>query len=435
MTALARFLVRRGVRVIVVSAFGDARMDPGSEVLPGVIAIPVKQRRRLLIDLVVSLKKKAAHTGSAIAGEPTPAHARTISILRRLQSRVRSLFFRVAYFVDQHKEWSWRASQAAICAGREYGARLVLSSSPPFTTLLTGRWVASRLDVPHIADYRDPWTDAVSAVRPSHRLELRLLRLLESWALRPAAAITSTTSAVAKLLLMRYPAMQRKLHVVRNGYEGEPRTSPPHTGGRLAILFAGELYLGRNPFPLLTALETLLARPDVDSERISLALMGKVASYNGQSLASWMRGKRCGTIVKIVPQAPQDEVSKAVSESTLLLNLAQEQPLSVPAKTFEHLACGREILLLCENDSETASLVAGIGGVKQVDPRDTRALDEVLLDIYRRHVTQGWMTVPTTEEIRNFSRESANESFWSVMSSIAKFRDPSNTAVGASQSR
>jgi hypothetical protein len=422
-TALARFLASKGVRVIVVSTFGGATMVPGSEVMTGVIAAPVKQPRRLLIDFVVSRKHRTAQNRSEAPYGRAVGDARVTSVLLRLRSGIRRIFFQVAYLVDQHKLWGWRAAREAIRVGKTLDAQLVFSSSPPFTTLLTGQWVASRLGIPHIADFRDPWTDSFTVERPSQRVELRFLRFLEGWALRSAAAITSTTSIVAGLLAVRCPTVRHKLHVVRNGYEGEVPTANPDTGGRLAILFAGELYMGRDPFPFLAAIEALLARSDVDPTRISITFMGKVTHYNGQALASWIEAKRCATVVKILPQSPQHEVARAVAESTLLLNLSQEQPLSIPAKTFEHFASAREILLLCENDSETASLVAGMTGVNQVDQRDAQALEKVLFDIYRRHVVQCRMTVPATNEVLKFSRSAANERFWKVIASVGDMHD------------
>lgn len=421
-TALARFLASKGVRVIVVSAFGGATIIPGSEVMTGVIASPVKQPRSVLIDFLVSLKRRTTQTSFGDTAERAVRHAPATSILRRMRSGIRTIFFQVVHFVDPHKHWGWRAARQAIRVGKQFDARLVLSSSPPFTTLLTGRLVASRLGIPHIADLRDPWTDVIAVDRLSQRIELRLLRLLEGWALRSATAITSTTSTTAELLATRYPSVQGKLHLVRNGYDGEVQPPNLDTGGRLAILFAGELYLGRDPFPFLATLEALLARPDVDPTRISATFMGTVAHYNGQSLASWIKAKRCAAVVKILPQSPQHVVTKAVAESTLLLNLSQEQRLSIPAKTFEHLAYAREILLLCENDSETASLVAGMPGVNQVDQRDIPALEKALLDIYGRHVVQRQMTVPTKKDILEFSRAAANERFWNIIESVGDLR-------------
>ena len=40
-TALARYLADRGIRVVVVSAFGGEPVERGCELYPGVIAVPV----------------------------------------------------------------------------------------------------------------------------------------------------------------------------------------------------------------------------------------------------------------------------------------------------------------------------------------------------------------------------------------------------------
>ena len=424
-SALARFLVSKGVRVVVVSAFAGTQVDAGSELLPGVIAIPVKPSRRLLIDAAVLLKQ-------SLFGRPAASTIpdRAPSALRRAQSHTRSLFFRCLYFIDDQKRWGLRAARAAHRAGRKFEARLVIASAPPNTLLLSGVLAARWLNVPYIADMRDPWADAVEYAHPERRMELRLLRLLEGWMTRSATAITSTGATVTKLLAARYPGTREKLHVVRNGFDEEIQRPPASTGGRLAMLFAGDLYFGRNPFPLLEALEHLLQQPGVDPSRISLTFMGSVEEYGGRSLREWLRDKRAAAVVRIRPNVPQPEVAEAVAGSTLLLNIAQQQHLSVPAKTYEHLASGREILLMCEHDCETAQVVADIGGINRVDPSVPGALDETLLDLYRRHVLEGRLTAPSREEAMRFSRSAANERFWSILSAVAELdKLPTRTAL------
>jgi hypothetical protein len=181
------------------------------------------------------------------------------------------------------------------------------------------------------------------------------------------------------------------------------------------LLFAGELYLGRDPFPLLEALEWLLARPGVDAARVELVFMGKASSYGGQSIRAWTVGKRCACVVKTVPPQNSDAVLVATNRATVLVNLAQHQPLSVPGKTYEQLASGREVLLLCEDDCETAQVVAGLRGVTQVDPSNSDALTSVLLELYERHVARGTLTPPAEAEVSRFSRDAANASFYQVL--------------------
>lgn len=426
-TALARFLVDKGLRVAVVSAFGGQAIEPGSEVFPGVIAVPVRKPSRAITDALVSFKKKL-YRAKGVAADPrapNPASGSTApaSSSIALLGRVRELYFRMLHFIDPYKSWGRRACSAAIREGKRHPPRLVLSSSPPPSVLWVGTLASRRLRVPHIVDLRDPWTDAIANQHPTRLIELSLSRKIERWVMSSAAAITSTGKRVANLLIERQSELAPKTYVVRNGYDGAIRHPTSDTGGRLAILFAGELYFNRDPLPLLRALERLVSRPDVDASRVSVTFMGRITEYAEKCIMDWLEGARCATAVKFVPQQPPDVVANATLESTVLLNLAQHQPLSIPAKTFEHLASGRENLLLCEDDSESAQVVAKIPGVLQVDPHNAEALDRVLLDLYVRHVNERRLRAPTPQDVAAYSRGAANDNFWRIMNSIASFGD------------
>ena len=423
-TALARYLADSGIRVIVVSAFGDQPIEPGSELYPRIIAIPVKRPRRPWLDLLVTLKRMVPSTPHAssrgrtpVSTEPGDASAQPAS----LRAAVRERYFQLLYFIDHYKKWSWRAAKAAIRVGREQHAEVILASGPPHSPMLAAAWAARRLGVPYIIDMRDPWSDALAQTYPKRRIELWLVRVLERWVLRRAAAVTSTSASAAALLVERDATMASKTHVIRNGFDGDIAPPRVHTGGRLSILFAGALYVRRTPYPLLAALETLLARPDIDAKRIQLTFMGdKLGNFSDELLAGWLHGKRCASLVRLLPPQTSQAVAHEVEQATVLLNLAQQQQLQVPAKTYEQLAAGREILLVCEDDSETARIVAGITGITQVDQSDPEQLVRVLLDLYKRHVVAATAAVPPEEDIRKFSRAFSNERFRAVLTSVAR---------------
>jgi hypothetical protein len=424
-TALARFLVDKGLRVTVVSAFGGQDIKAGAQVLPGVVAVPVRKPSRTFTDTVVFLKKRiyrAKNTAASQAGTNSATDSNTRSATT-FWGGAREQYFRILHFIDQYKSWGRRACNAAVREGRTHPPDLVLSSSPPPTVLWVGTVAARRLRVPHIVDLRDPWTDVIADLHPSRLIELALARKIEGWVMHSAAAITSTGARVAQLLIERQPELASKTFVVRNGFDDALRHATSDTGGVLAMLFAGELYLNRDPFPLLDAIERLLSRPDVDASRVRATFMGRKTEYAGRSFADWLRGKRCAEVVKFVPPQPPSVVAEATLQSTVVLNLAQHQPLSIPAKTFEHLASGRENLLLCEDEAESAHLVAKIPGVLQVDPRNAEALDRILFDLYERHVIQGRLHAPVEQDVAAFSRAAANDAFWRVMRSIAPVID------------
>jgi glycosyltransferase involved in cell wall biosynthesis len=422
-TALAQYLADRGIRVVVISAFGDQPIEPGSELHPGVIAVPVKRPKRPWLDLLVTLKRMALSTPQAPAAAHATAPAERCDASAQPVSpraALRDGYFRLLYFIDHYKKWSWRAAKAAIRAGRKHRAVAILASGPPHSTLLAGAWAANRLGIPYIADMRDPWSDVLAIAHSNRRIELRLLRALEGWVLRRAAAVTVTSASAAALFVERDAGIADKVHVIRNGYDGEIAPPRIHTGGRLSILFAGVLYVGRTPYPLMAALETLLSRPEIDAQRIQLTLMGnKLGNFSEQLLAGWLHGKRCASVVRSLPLQTTEAVAQEVAQATVLLNLAQQQQLQVPAKTYEQLASGREILVICEDDCETARIVSGITGVVQVDQSDPEALVRVLLDLYNRHVVAAIASVPADADVRRFSRALSNERFHAVLTSVA----------------
>jgi hypothetical protein len=247
--------------------------------------------------------------------------------------------------------------------------------------------------------------------------------------MRRAAAVTTTSAVVASSLRHRYDRLRDCIYAIPNGYDGDIAPALHRTQGRLSMLFAGELYEGRDPFPLLLGIEWLLARAEVDPARVEVTFMGRVQTYCGQSLQAMMHGKRCAQVVRLVPPQDAAAVAAAVARSTLLLNLAQHQPLAVPAKTYEQLASGREILLICEDDCETARVVAGIPGVSQVNAENFQALTARLLDLYSRHVVEGRATVPDAERVRPFSRAASNERFHTLVSALIS-RGPSAASAG-----
>jgi hypothetical protein len=420
LTALARYLAGRGIRVVVVSSFGEKDIACGTEILPGIIAVPVARPGRTLLDVAIRIKRAITKRKKSSAAGPyggtNHGHERTRSVIGKL----RELYFRSLYIIDDVKRWSWSASNVAVSVCRTYNARLLVASGPPFSVLLAGARAAVKVGIPYVADLRDPWSDSLAYYYPDRRVEIGFLRLLERWVLGRAAALTSTGEDVAGLLKSRNEDFASKIHVLRNGYDGETQIPLSQTGGRLSILFAGELYVGRNPFQFLAAVEWLLHQPEVHATQIDVTFMGKVDVYAGESVETWMRGKRCASVVRLVPPQNAQIVAESTKQATLLLNLAQQQALSVPAKTFEQLASGREILLLCEDGCETARLVSGMRGLSQVDPTNFDRLSRLLLDIYRRHVVQGICTAPREEDVTSFSRAATNERFCAIFSSIAQ---------------
>lgn len=402
-TAFVRAIAADGVSVVVASAFGGiAGGTPVEESGAPIGFIHVARPRKWILKSLVRVKNRlgtliqrrsAAGPVESADSEPT-----------EFRSSIGASLFSVAIILDTCKLWSWRAASAVVARVRQNGACGVVASGPPMTNLVAGLWVSWRCRIPLVADFRDPWVIGRLAQQPVQAFDLWLRGKLERLIVMRADVIAVTTSELAAALLKSYPDIAGKLHVVRNGFDGELRPARSSTGNVLAILFAGEIYGNRNPFEFLEALERLLASADTDASRVTMTFVGQCATYRGRSLKEWMHGRKCDSVVSILPPVHASELSGLIERSTLLLNLTQQTPHGVPAKSYDHMASGREILILSEVGSPTAQLFGNISGVNLVDPADSAALDRMLGDLYQRHVVRGVATVPSEKQAMEFSR-------------------------------
>lgn len=301
------------------------------------------------------------------------------------------------------------------------GARadVICSSGPPMSNHIASYLVSKRFRIPLIVDLRDPWTIRSSEVPSNGGITRRISQFFEQHVLHHAAAITVTTDHVARTLADSFPGIVGKIHVVLNGYDGDRRPAKAESGNRLSMLFAGELYVNRSPFEFLEAVERLLSRADVDASRLEIIFVGNCDSFQGVQLRDWMTGKRCDSVTRILPPVRAIELEPYTERATVLMNFSQGQSWAIPAKTYEHMASGREMLVFCERESATGRLIEGIPGVCMADPRDSAQLDDTLNDLYQRHVVEGVSRAPSEEAAAPFSRESQSDLFVNIVEEVA----------------
>jgi hypothetical protein len=234
-TALAQYLARRAYRVVVVSAFDERLQIEDAELLPHITAISVPKPGRRLLGAAVLLRNRlrGRRRSADLAELPTNPASEAEQAIPGIRARLKNFFFRALYFPDGARAWTRRVAAAATVAGGKYHSKLIIASGPPHGVLLAGVHAARRLGIPFLADLRDPWSDAHAQVHPENRFELKLHRILEGRVMRRASAVTTTTEMVAALLRQRYPQTASRIHVVRNGYDGEINPRQTRTGGRL----------------------------------------------------------------------------------------------------------------------------------------------------------------------------------------------------------
>jgi glycosyltransferase involved in cell wall biosynthesis len=359
--------------------------------------------------------------------EVVPLRHNERSLAQRLE-RVRLARLATTFRIpDAHAYWGVRAFRAGVAIARQQEVAAVVSSSLPATAALVGAALAKRLDVPHIADFRDPWSFNPYYVWPS-RLHQRVDELLERRVLRDAAAIVCVSADMAEALVARNPRVASRVHVVPNGVERSQVLADdpfPDPGEEFVIATSPDHYVGRRqrwPYyfhgneddyttglvPLVAALARVRS-----STRIRLRVIA-APELDVRPLADR------GVSVEIHERLPRSDFLRLTQDADLLYLPIVENPhihsrgIAIPTRLYEFLATGRP-LIVAASEGAAKDLSASQANVTVTAPRDVDALVSAI-----ERETGAWRTDGRTFQRRGSvpTREQAAGDFAGLISTV-----------------
>jgi Glycosyltransferase Family 4 len=420
MSTLARYLTAQGRAVAVISAFAGLASSAAESSVTATLAAydleHVPDRKSIIDAFLVNGKKLLRSSASVLSRAKRSPPMESDSAEGHRRQTGRSAFHRALFtvlrLIDDKKGWSMRAGRRLRLLAARHSTSVIVVSAPPISPLCATVFTARKLKLPVVVDLRDPITDIGTADDERSRTRRwAVRRFVERYVIGHADAVVTTTPGLRDRLRSRYPAASARITCIYNGFDGEMTPAKVDTGNHLIIVYAGELYLNRNPFPFLEAVDRLLNHSGVDESRIRVVFAGECESHAGISVRAWSLARRCGRVLTIYPRLDASRLKRLYEDATLLLNFAEGQPIQVPAKTFELLSLGREVLVACEPYSDTSRIIAGIDGVFGVRLSETEQVDDLLRSFYRRHVVEGRMSPPTRESVLRYSRALQNERY------------------------
>ncbi len=383
----AKYLGRAGVNVTVVTIAPDTEEpDARPADLPDNVRIVRVAERGWMPAL-----RRMRTTGRS-----------SLPSLLRLRSIVLAKWILVETFVpDEHAEFVGAvASIANIPEFRDVDA--VISTGGPWSGFVAGDELARRLRVPHVMDYRDPWTARPPAwpALPGYRAR-RLNRKLERGLCRRAAFIISAHAAVAGMLeeQLELPGLAARVHWIPNGYDPEDFVGiEPRTSDRFSLTWAGSLYRGRSLEPIVRCLEDLGEAGEIDLERVELRVLG----VHPERVRSQVQDARLLKNMIAPGEVTHDDALAFILGSTvnLLVDISYDGPIvHTPGKLYEYLASGRPVLSI-STAGVTADLIREAQAGWVVAPNDSAALRDALRSAYGIWASGGAMprAIPAVTE-------------------------------------
>jgi lipopolysaccharide/colanic/teichoic acid biosynthesis glycosyltransferase len=240
---------------------------------------------------------------------------------------------------------------ATIAALRATRPDVIIATSPPLTTAITGWAGAIRHRVPWVFEVRDLWPESAvtTGVLTERGLLTRLLYRLERFACARATKINVLTPAFAADLKRRGLAADEKICFVPNGADLEAFLPGPRDndcrrqrgwGGKFVALYAGAHGRANALMQLVDAAESL--RPETD---VLIVSVGDGPERAGCERAARERGV---TNIQFIGAVPKAQMPSLVNAADVGLAVLQNNPTFktvYPNKVFDYMACARPVIV------------------------------------------------------------------------------------------
>lgn len=319
---------------------------------------------------------------------------------------VRGMFF----IPDARVGWLLTGPGPGTRLAREFGADLVYSSSPPYTCALLGRAVARRAGIPWIPEFRDPWTEFLSA--PKRPAPARALdRRLERGVYRSASRVVVAWKGIAEDFRSKYPAEDAgKFRLIENGYDPKDLEgiAPVHNA-KFTVVYTGSMYGVRNPDAFLRGAAMARAAGTLDPARTCLRFIGRF----GDEVRAMFRRPEIAGMVEETPYVPHAEsVAQALGAHALLL-VVDDYPGAesiVPGKVYEYVGARRPVLAMAP-EGAVAELIRKTEAGRVVGQHDAEGVADALARWFEEWARTGSTAFPgrADEVDRQSRRERARE--------------------------
>jgi len=256
--------------------------------------------------------------------------------------------------------------------------QILVSTSRENSSHLVGLLARSRIGIPWIADFQDPWESPWHG--PSSGIQATIHRKLGESVARRATHFIATSWSIRRQLI-DYGADAQSISLITNGFDPLPESairSRPHSGESVTIVHTGRFYGRRTPKSFLKAVSQLVRRREGLATRLRVLLVGDIHIQSAAEIRPFAEEKW----LRFMPSVPHEEALSLQMTADVLLLIPGEESLSVPGKAFEYIRTGRPILALCSEESDTGQLLKRVGSGVLAPPDDvrsiTRAFEQVL---------------------------------------------------------
>jgi len=284
----------------------------------------------------------------------------------------------------------------------------IITTGPPHSTHLIGLRLRKELNIPWIADFRDPWT-AIHYHRSLHltRSSAKKHKALEREVLNTADAIVVTSPNTKK----EFAAItQKPISVITNGYDVPELLSETTTAGeeirripdpKFTIVHIGSLLSNRNPIFLWKVLSELINSYPKFADNCRIKLVGATSKEVIMSLFEFGLEHHFDDS-GYVSHSEAIQLQRNAQVLLLVEMDRSETKAIIPGKLFEYLYAGRPIIALGPEGSDIEGIINETRSGRFFNYSEKEQLKEQLLQYFDDYLNDNLNV--DSENIKKYSR-------------------------------
>jgi len=296
---------------------------------------------------------------------------------------------------------------------KENPVEAIISTGPPHSMHRIALGITKSMNIPWIADFRDPWTNidfydqlmlTAWADKRHHLMELEVIQ--------NAQHIVTVTSADAKDFMAKGAKAATQ---ITNGFDDEFKSDVDQDKA-FSLVHVGSIPPARNHTSLWKAISNLQKEQPSFSQDFQLQLIGKTDISVKKSVQEWNIEHN----IEFVPYLAHDEAvlrQQKAQVLLLLINDSRNAKSILTGKFFEYLAARRPILAIGPKDGEVAAILESTGAGICLDFQDQKGIENALKSYYEQWLSHGKCSIPHTT-IENYSRKKLTEKLSKIIHSL-----------------
>lgn len=254
----------------------------------------------------------------------------------------------------------------------------MLSTGPPHSAHLIAMKVKKKMNLPWLADFRDPWTTmdyyhdlllTKRADRKHHQLELEVLC--------QADAVTVVGERMKEEFEQK---REGEVVVITNGFDEEDFSGSVQPDQNFSIVYVGSFFDRINPVNFWRVLGELKKQKHPLAHRLKIRIIGQVA----QGVLASIDENNLQPELQIVPFQPHEVAIQEIKKAAvLLMGVDVRTKFVLTGKLFEYLGAHRPILAFGPPDGDAAAILTETRAGKMFSFEEEESMRNYVVQLFQ----------------------------------------------------